>query len=198
MNRVIFVNNNSNLRLIQEKFVETIRKDVTGGFGKCLKLNKRRDRLFVIQDTFVLTVIDLTSDSFEVENTFEVKEQIDTLSDWAIDDKNMLAYFLNNQGSLLICDLKNKSQSTFKIDEKWFIYLVKEERHFNAMALNFNNKLLAVSGVTMHKNKKTNNILLYKVEQDAKDTVKLTQITQIASLNMWDGSRLKLPRQGLH
>lgn len=199
MNRVIFVNNNSNLRVLNDKYVETIRKDVTGGFGKCLKLNKKRDKLFVIQDIFALTVIDLTTDPFNIECTFQVKEEIDHLSDWAIDDKAMIVYFLNNQGSIIICDLKNKSQSIFKIDEKWFMYLVKEERFFNAMALNFNKKLLAVTGVTMFKNKKTNNILVYRIENDYKGNVKLTQISQEASLNNWEGSSHRFTfRQGLH
>lgn len=188
MNRVLFVNNNSNLRIIHEKFVETIRKDVTGGFGKCMKLNKKRDRVFVIQDTFVLSVVDLTSESYKIESSIEVKDQIDNLTDWAIDDKHMQAYFLINTGSIVICDLKSKRQSSFKIDEKWFIYLVKEERHFNAMALNFNKRLLAVTGVTMNENKKTNNLLVYKVEQDDKETARMTQVAQVASLNSWDGS----------
>lgn len=189
MNRVLFVNNNSNLRIFEEKFVATIRKDVTGGFGKCLKLNKHRDRLIVIQETFTIAVIDLTNDSFLIEHSCDIKEQIDVLSDWALDDRSLTAYFLTNQGSIIICDVKTKSQWVFKIDEKWFIYLVKEERRFNSMAINHSRKLLAVSGVTMHKDKKTNNILVYRIDHE-KDGPKLTQISQAASLNMWDGSRI--------
>lgn len=189
MGRVLFVNNNSNLRIIEGKFVETLRKDVTGGFGKCLKLNKHRDRLLVIQDSFAITSIDLTSSTFQSDQMIEVKEQMDSLSDWAIDEKGSIVYFLIKEGSILICDLKNKTQTPFKIDEKWFIYLVKEDRHFNSMAINYNKKLLAVSGVTMYKDKKTNNILLYRIDYE-KDSIRLTQITQAASLNMWDGSRV--------
>ena len=191
MNRILYVNHNSNLRIIDQELIQTIRKDVTGGFGKCLKLNPKKDKVIVINDALLLSVIDLTSETFEVESTFEVKGHIDGLADWVVDDKHTIAYFLTDKGDIFLCDLKTHKQIDYNIVMKGLISTIKAERHFTSLAINYNKKLLAVSAITSNLTKKTNNILLYKIEPDPKGSIRLTPLTAVASSNEWDGSSLQ-------
>lgn len=188
MHRVIFADQNANLKMVYGHFVETIGKDITGGFGKCIKLNDNHDKIYILKDNFDLNIIDLTVDRCKNVTVMKIKADIEQITDWAIDDRKATAYFLMMQGSIIICDLKTKEKQTYKIDEKSFLSLVKEERNFTAITINFDSKLLAVSGITISSGKKTNNLLVYNIERDPKGLVKLTLASQVAYENQWEGS----------
>lgn len=200
MHRIIFADQNANLRIVHGHFVQTIDKNITGGFGKCIKLNDSHDKIYILKDNFEVTILDLTLDNYRSLETMQVKGEIDQITDWAIDDPSTTVYFLMKQGSVIICHLKTKQMQTYKIDEKWFISLGREERNFTAITINHDSKYLAVSGITSCSGKKTNNLLVYNLEREhSKGEVRLHLASQVAYENHWEGSkRAVYPRQRLH
>ena len=99
------------------------------------------------------------------------------MADWFVDHKNGFFYFLMNVGSIVIYDFRRKIQTFIKVEEKWYISLSKEDRNFTAITLSFNLKYLAISGVVKFKEKKTNNIFLYKIDLDPRRDVRLALVS---------------------
>ena len=50
----------------------------------------------------------MTSEKFNVKDTFIIKENVEQLSDWFVDYKNGFFYFLMNVGTIIIYDYKRK------------------------------------------------------------------------------------------
>ena len=196
MNRVIFADQNATVRVCDTRFVEVILTNIigmpatyTGSFGKCIWLSGDKDVAFCVRETFQVSMIDLSHDGFKVKDTFKMEESEENLSDWSVDTKKMIFYFLLKNGVILCYDYKTKKTHTMKIEEKWLKMLFKEERNFTALGLSSDFKFLAISGVVTYKEKKTNNIFLYKIDLDAKRDLKLSFVAQIATENNWEGSR---------
>lgn len=189
MNRVLFADQNQNVRIAEGRFVEIIVNKITGAFGKCIKINANRDTMYTIREDFVLIVTDLTKEKFPPKEAIEFKEKIDLLSDWCIDYKSKMYFFLFSTGAIVVYISKSKQQLNFRVEEKWFLLLAKEDRNFTAMTLSFNMKLLAISGVVAYKGKKTNNLFLYSIDPDKKTEIRLTLLSQIATENTWDGTK---------
>lgn len=189
MQRVLFADQNQNVRIAEGRFVEIIVNKITGGFGKCIKMNTNRDAIYTLREDFTLIVTDLTKEKFPPKEAIEFKEKIDLLTDWCIDSKAGMYYFLMSTGAILVYLSKSKQQLNFRVEEKWFLLLAKEDRNFTAMSLSYNHKLLAISGVVAYKGKKTNNLFLYSIDPDKKTEIKLTLIAQVATENTWDGTK---------
>jgi hypothetical protein len=187
--RVLFADQNGNVRVCQDNFVEVINSQIIGSFGKCIKLTPSLDHMFVVKEGFQLVEIDLTSPQFKAKETHSVGEDHNLLADWSIDFKRSIGYFLLNNGIIVIYDIKDKKKSLFKVEEKWGLGLSKGERNFTALCLNHSMKLLAVSAIVSHKEKKSNNIYVYKPEVDGKREIKLSLLSQTAVENSWEGSR---------
>lgn len=189
MQRVLFADQNQNVRIAEGRFVEIIVSKITGGFGKCIKMNANRDVIYTLREDFTLIVTDLTKEKFPPKEAVEFKEKIDLLTDWCIDHKTGIYYFLMSTGAIVVYISKSKQHLNFRVEEKWFLLLAKEDRNFTAMSLSYNHKLLAISGVVAYKGKKTNNIFLYSIEPDKKTEIKLALISQVATENTWDGTK---------
>lgn len=162
--------------------------NIVGSFGKCLKISPNKDKLYVVRENFAVNILDLTLPQVAVKDSFEVKENIDLFSDWCVDHKTLQFYFLMNNGAIVMVDHKVRTRYAFRVEEKWFITLSKEDRNFTAMNISPSGKLLAISGVVTYKDKKTNNIFLYKVESD-KGEPKLNLHAQVATENTWEGNK---------
>jgi hypothetical protein len=132
MNRILFADQNQNVRIAEGRFVEIVTNKITGAFGKCMKINGNRDAMYTIREDFVLIVTDLTKEKFPPKEAVEFKEKIDLLSDWCIDYKAGLYYLLLKNGAIIVYISKLKQQLNFRVEEKWFLLLAKEDRNFTA------------------------------------------------------------------
>lgn len=190
MRRLVFADQNQNVKILQDRFIEVIQSNIVGGFGKCLKLNPSKDLVYCVRENFSVAVIDLTSSKYNVKEVMEVQEDIELLADWTIDHKSGLIYFLMNTGLIVGIDTLKKSKFVVKIEEKIFSTLSKEDKLFTAISLNPSGRFLSVSGVVKLKDKKTNSILLYKVENDSKGELRLSVVSQVSTENSWEGGKL--------
>jgi hypothetical protein len=179
--RVLFADQNGNVRVCQDNFVEVINSQIIGSFGKCIRLTPSLDHMFVVKEGFQLVEMDLTSPQFKVKETHAVGEDHNLLADWCIDFKRSIGFFLLNSGSIVIYDIKD--------EEKWGLGLSRDERNFTAMCLNHSSKLLGVAAIVNHKEKKSNCIYVYKPEVDSKREVRLALLAQTSVENSWEGSR---------
>ena len=186
--RVLFADQNGNVRVCQDNFVEVINSQIIGSFGKCIRLTPSLDHMYVVKEGFHLVEIDLTSPQFKVKETHAVGEDHNLLADWSIDFKRSIGFFLLNTGTIVIYDIREKKKSFFKVEEKWGLGLSKDGRNFTAMCLNHSSKLLGVAAIVNHKDKKSNSIYVYKPEVDAKREVRLALLAQTSVENVWEGS----------
>lgn len=192
MNRLIIADQKGKIRIFQENIMEEIMLNIVGGFGKCFKLNTDRDKLYAIKENFELVVVDLSKEKFDAMEPIELSSdynEVNMLSDWAIDFKNMIIYLLMNTGTISVFDYHANKKVSYRVEEKWFITLAKEDRNFTAMALSHNLQYLAISGVVTYKDKKSNSLFLYAIDRESKKDIKLTLASQISTENTWEGNK---------
>lgn len=189
MHRLVYADQNGRIRMIQGGFVDTILSGITGGFGKCFKINPAKDTLCVVTEHFEVAQINLKANNFAIESRLQIPGNMAHLSDWTMDYQHTLVYLLMNNGLIIIGNMKSKALYRIDIDHKYFIKLSSEEKNFTTVEVNFDNSLLAISGVSDFKTHKANILLMYKVQIDSKNEASLTYLTETTHENSWEGSK---------